>query len=294
MRNINWDDFRIALKVAQFGTLTHAGKALQMNHTTVLRHINHLEDALNIKLFIRHQRGYQLTDAGEIMATEVPKINEHFNQLINQMSNTEQNTHGHLRITTLSDYASLLSSALKSFRGEYPNIRIQIMATEQVIPVESGSAHISIRAGRQPASPDIIVKKLMNLNMDYYASDEYIEAYGLPKNTQEYSQHYWAMPSEEKHHLPFIKTVIRHLKNEQIIYQSNHFSVLRSAVLEGIAIGPIAKHKAIQYPQLKPLNVKINQDDEALWFIYHRDLKNNTRINALYNYLSESIKTPVS
>ena len=56
MTQPSWDDFRIAYLLAKSGTLTKAGKLLQMNHATVLRHINRLEEALDTKLFIRHQR----------------------------------------------------------------------------------------------------------------------------------------------------------------------------------------------------------------------------------------------
>jgi DNA-binding transcriptional LysR family regulator len=72
MKKIHWDDYRIALQVAQSGSLSKAAKLLQCNHATVLRHVNRLEDALNIKLFIRHQRGYKLTDAGQILVNELP------------------------------------------------------------------------------------------------------------------------------------------------------------------------------------------------------------------------------
>jgi len=289
MRDANWEDFRIALKLAQFGTLTKAGKELNMNHTTVLRHINQLEEALNLKLFIRHQRGYQLSEAGKILLEEVPRIDEQFTRLINQLGNIEQNTQGHLRITTLSDYSSILNPALKAFRDSFPKIRIHIIATEEVIPVESGSVHVSLRAGRQPTGPDMIVKKLMPLNMGYYASNEYIEKYGIPKHPDDYNQHLWAMPSGDKHHIPFIKSLLIHLKNEQIIYQSNHFPDLHAVVAEGMAIGPMAEHHAEKYPHIKRLPIEVDQEEEMLWFVYHKDLKNSTRIKALYAFLSKSI-----
>ena len=288
MREANWEDFRIALQVAQSGTLTKAGKALNMNHTTVLRHINQLEDALDSKLFIRHQRGYQLTEAGKILAEEVPDINERFVRLINQLGNIEENPQGHLRITTLSDYSFVLNPALKAFRKQFPKIRIQIIATEEVIPVESGSVHVSLRAGRQPTGPDIIVKKLMPLNMGYYAADEYIQDHGLPKNESEYNQHLWAMPSGDKHHIPFIKSMLSHLDNKQIIFQSNHFPDLHAIVAEGMAIGPMAEHHAENYQHVRRLPIGLDQE-EVLWFVYHKGLQDSSRLRALYEFLLQSI-----
>ena len=289
MKHINWDDFRIALQVAVSGTLTKAGSALNMNHTTVLRHVNQLEAALNIKLFIRHQRGYQLTDAGKIMLKQVPTIEARFNHLVNDLTSMEEDEHGNLRITTLNGYAPLLNDAVDKFRKLYPKTRIQMLATEKTIPIESGSAHISIRVGPQPSGPDIIVKKIMNLNVDYYASVEYIKQYGFPKSVREYNQHFWAIPTGEKQGIPFIKSVLTHLNNEQIVYQSNLFSDLHSIIAKGMAIGPMAEHEARWYKNVQPLKLKLDQAEEVLWFVYHKDLKNNAKINAFYRYMSESL-----
>jgi len=289
--HINWDDFRIALQVALTGTLTKAGKLLNMSHATVLRHVNQLEETLNIKLFIRHQRGYRLTDAGKIMLKQAPGIGDSINRLINDMSSIEQSEHGNLRITTLSGYSPLLNQAISDFRKEYPRTNIQMVATEETIPIESGATHISIRVGPQPVGPDIIVKKIMNLNVDYYASASYIKQYGLPKNPQEYNQHFWAMPTGEKQSITFIKVVLNYLRNEQIIYQSNLFSDLHSVVAKGMAIGPMAEHEANLYIDLEPLQLTLDQDEEVLWFVYHKNLKNNKKISAFYKCLFDSLNS---
>ena len=291
MKTINWDDFRIAVEVARSGTLTEAGKRLQMNHTTVQRHINQLELALNVKLFIRHQRGYQLTDAGNILLEEVPKIDNKFKSLINQLGNIDENPHGHLRITTLSDYSSILNPAIRKFRDSFPNIRIEIFATEDVIPLDAGTVHVSLRAGSQPSAPDIIVKKIMPLNIAYYASKTYVDRYGLPKSKSEFSDHMWAMPSSDTHHVPFIKKVLQEISPQNIVYQSNNFPDIREAVIDGMAIGSMAEHQTKNVSNLVKVLVELDEREEMLWFIYHRDLKSNKRIKALYQFLTESINS---
>jgi DNA-binding transcriptional LysR family regulator len=289
MSRASWDDFRIAYQVAESGTLTKAGKVLQMNHSTVLRHINRLEEVLDTKLFIRHQRGYQLTDAGELVVKELPDINRSFSRLENLMASAEKNISGNLRITTLSDFSPLLNPALKAFRQAYPKLRIQIIATDEIIQLASGAAHVSLRAGAQPNEPDLIVKKLKAPDIHYYAADSYVKEYGVPKDSSEYKQHLWALPSIEKRRIPFVKQILKHIDEEQIIYQSNHFPDIHNAVIEGMAIGPIGSHLSFKYDNLQRLDIKIDQGIEGLWFVYHKDLKNSARIQALYEFLSESL-----
>lgn len=290
MKNDNWDNLRIAWQLAQSGTLTQAGKVLRMNHTTVLRHINQLEDALDTKLFIRHQRGYQLTDAGRLLANEMPAIEQGVNRLIHQLEDMDQSDLGKLRITTLSGHSLLLNQAVKTFCQEYPNMQILINATEETVPVESGAVHLSIRVGReQPTEPDIIAKKLMPLKMDYYASTSYVENHGLPESHDEYNHHFWAMPSGTKQNLYFVKDVNKYLKADRVVYQSNLFADLYAVIKQGLAIGPITQFEAHEDSDLKPLNIEFSQSDEYLWFIYHRDLKHNSRIKSFYEHLSRSL-----
>lgn len=289
MTQASWDDFRIAYQVAKSGTLTKAGKLLQMNHATVLRHINRLEEALDTKLFIRHQRGYQLTDAGELVVKEIPDIQKSFSRLENLMSSAEKNISGNLRITTLSDFSPLLNPALKAFRQAYPKLRIQIIATDDVIPLATGAAHVSLRAGGQPNEPDLIVKKLNPPDINYYAADSYVEEYGLPLSEDEYNQHLWALPSNEKRKIPFVKQILKFINEEQIIYQSNHFPDIHNAVIEGMAIGPMGVHHAKKCDNLQKLDIRFDTKIEGFWFVYHKDLKNSARIQALFGFLEQSL-----
>lgn len=290
MSQASWDDFRIAFQVAQSGTLSKAGRVLQMNHATVLRHINQLEDALEVKLFIRHQRGYQLSDAGELMMRELPDIFSRFSRLENRLGSVEQNISGSLRITTVSDFSSLLTPVLKVFRETYPQLRVQVIATDEVLSLASGAAHVSLRVGPKPNESDLIVKQLLAPSIHYYAADSYVRLYGLPKNPKEYAQHLWALPSADKRRIPFVKMVLKHIKEEQIIYQSNHFPDITGAVVEGMGIGAIAAHQAVKYPGLHRLDINLDQKGEGLWFVYHKDLKNSARIQALYTALSKNLE----
>lgn len=289
MQDIHWDDYRVAYQVALAGSLSKAAQQLHCNHATVLRHVNRLEMALNIKLFIRHQRGYKLTDAGQIMVSEMPNIYEEFNRLESLMGSVEQDISGNLRITTLVEYAALLNPVLVQFRSVYPNLRIQLISTDEVIALSSGAAHVSLRAGPEPKDPDLIARKLLSIDMAYYAADSYVKKHGLPKTKTELNHHDWLMPSTEKQHLPFIKDMLKIIDRERIVYQSNHFIDIESAVSAGIGIGLIStinaeKHNNLQQVTFTQLN---DVDMGNLWFVYHRDLKHNAKVKTLYQYLFE-------
>ncbi len=283
---MNWDDFRIANQVAISGTLTAAGEALGINHATVIRHINRLEDALNAKLFIRHQRGYQLTDAGRLMQKAMPRIQSQFNHLAEDISLTENTLAGVLTITTVSSLALLLNPSLKKFQERYPEIRIQIISTDDRISLETGEVHASLRITDAINEPDLIGHKLKSFPIKLWAAKSYIKQYDIPKDESEYAKHKWVLPMGKKRNIPFIKDLLEKIPSEQLVYQSNSFRDIHSAIREGMGIGPITEYDPALMDGLACLPIKLKRGDEAfLWFVYHKNIKHNQRVKVLLDFL---------
>ena len=291
MKQVNWNDYRIACQVAESGSLSGAGVVLGMNHATVLRHLNQLELALGVRLFIRHQRGYRLTDAGQIMLEQLPAIERQFTQLENRLSSVEGQISGELRITTVvSMLAEHLYPGLKAYREAHPQIRLKLIATDETLPLDTGAAHVSLRIGSKPNGPDLIVKKLSDIPTHYYADQAYVQQYGIPSACEAFCEHQWVLPSGEKRNIGFVKAVLSHIDEDNIVYQSNNFPDVYMAVIAGLGIGPLEEPQAKNYPRLTRLNISGLQQTQSVWFVYHRDLKDSIRIKALFEYLSAAVE----
>jgi len=285
MNNISWDDYKIAYQVALDGSLSQAGKSLNINHATVLRRVNQLEVALDVKLFFRHQRGYRLTDAGHILMEEMPSFIAQFSRLENQLHNVEGHLRGELRISTVSSYSNVLTPLLKLFRQQYPEIRIKLLCTDDIVPLESGIAHVALRVGPKPNGSDLIVKPLSKFKTAYYVSKSYIDEFGLPANNSELKLHRWVLPTSDKHRIPFIRDVVQHIDEENIVFQSNHFPDVTQAVVAGIGIGPISADQANMYDDLVHVPIDAPESAEAIWFVQHKDLKLSARVKCFYDFL---------
>ncbi len=62
---MDWDRLRIFHIVAQAGSLTDAGHALNVSQSAVSRQISNLEKSIGVSLFNRHARGLVLTEQGD-------------------------------------------------------------------------------------------------------------------------------------------------------------------------------------------------------------------------------------
>lgn len=289
MSSVSWDDLRVAWQVAASGSLSRAGKVLGMNHTTVLRRINALEGSLGVKLFLRQQRGYQLTDAGRLLVSEMPDISLRVGRLENLLVSAENHLSGPLLITTVIDYMPRINGALKAFRDIYPEVQLQIIATDDILPLSSGAAHISLRMGAQPDELDIIARPLTTFRFGYYASQAYIDRYGFPACREDYSKHFWVMPTGEKRNISFVQAVLKWTDETRLAYQSNTFLDLQSAIVEGMGIGPMSADAAESYGHLQRLEGEGTSGDDPVWFVYHRDTKANKKVQALYTFLEQHL-----
>lgn len=284
-QSAQWDDFYIAYQVAKCGSLSKAGVVLNLNHATVLRHVNRLENKLGSKLFIRHQRGYRLTEAGQLLVAQLPDIMEQFNRLEHLIIDTEKNIVGNLTVTTANDNTTFLASALMQFKEANPNLRINLVASDEILPLATGAAHVSLRAGKEPRDPDLIVRKLLDVRFDYYAAEQYVQRHGELKTIADINQHYWVLPSGDKQNISTIKIILNKVEEKRIVYQSNSFLEVYNAIERGFGIGPIPLHLVNNYKNIKKMPLSVPETNDALWFVYHRHLKENVRIKALYDFI---------
>ncbi|PKG85811.1 LysR family transcriptional regulator [Colwellia sp. 75C3] len=289
MKDTSWDDYKIAYQVAIDGSLSQAGISLGINHATVLRRINQLEQAIEVKLFIRHQRGYKLTDAGCVLMDEMPEMLAKFSSLENKLQNVEGDISGELRITTVSSFSPVITPTLKAFRDKYPKIRLKLISTDDIVPLDSGAAHVSLRAGPSPVGVDLVVKNLTRLTTAYYATQGYVDEFGQPKNISEFNDHQWVLPTQEKYRIPFVNYIVDKINKDRIVFQSTHFPDIHEAVIAGMGIGPIGEYQASLNPTMVKMALDIPNKDESIWFVYHKDLKHSARIQCFYQFLKEAL-----
>ena len=78
------------LKVAELGSFSKAAEAQYVSPSAILQQITSLEEKLEAKLFQRTPRGTKLTDSGEILFQEAPKLIALSNDIRRQISERMQ------------------------------------------------------------------------------------------------------------------------------------------------------------------------------------------------------------
>ena len=106
----DWNDLRYFLELSRQGKLVRAAARLHVDHTTVSRRIGALEKQLDVRLFDKSPRGYQLTDAGLRLLPMAEKIETQSLDLYQELSGKDARLSGTVRVATPEALGSLAAS----------------------------------------------------------------------------------------------------------------------------------------------------------------------------------------
>lgn len=288
---ISWDDIRIAYEVLKQGNLSKAAEALDIHHATVFRRIKSLEADLGVTLFHKHARGYTATEEGKIFFRSTDLIDEQIDQLINQLHGMTRGISGDLTVTVVPGHSSFWNAHFKKFHDQHPEITITTIVSNSHLKLEKGEAHVSIRVGDRPQEGDYIAQKICQLELTFYATQDYITRHGKPLALHELDHHKILSLTEgfkKKDHI--INWIDAHIPSRQIVFRSNLWTDIVNAIGNGFGIGPLDVWQAQQVPDAIPLFAPQEGWVEEVWFLTHMDLHRTPRIQTFLNFLKAVAK----
>lgn len=124
---------RVFLEVARHLSFTEAADVLNLTQPAVSAKIKSLESELGTALFYRLGRKNQLTEAGQFLLEEGPKLIQVENQLLQKIEEIKKGKFGHLSIgctAALSD--SWLPKLIFEYRQQYRDIQTQYVVFDAV------------------------------------------------------------------------------------------------------------------------------------------------------------------
>ena len=124
---INLELYRIFYVVAKHKHMTKASEELHISQPAISQSIKKLEDQLGGTLFLRSNKGMELTEEGKMFYDYVKGALELINNAENEFTSFKDLSKGEIKIgcsTTLTKL--VLLDALKNFHSDYPNINVDI------------------------------------------------------------------------------------------------------------------------------------------------------------------------
>ena len=161
--NVNFEYYRIFYYVAKYHNFTKAAHTLGSSQPNVTRAMNCLELQINTTLFVRTNRGIQLTPEGEKLYTHISAAMSQIFAAEEELSDSTGLSHGSIAIGVSETALNIfLFNKLKAFHMTYPGIRLKLYnySTPQAIDAVK-SEKIDFAIVSTPASVESPLRQIM-------------------------------------------------------------------------------------------------------------------------------------
>jgi LysR family transcriptional regulator, transcriptional activator for dmlA len=190
MSDLDLNDVRTYVAVAQAGTLTAAAKELQLPTSTVSRALTRLETHLGVLLVLRSSRGLVVTDSGKDYLQSCRRALQTLRQGRDLLEDRRSSPSGLIKVVCPVTMArDCLAPLLKEFLGRYPDLRIEIepyAANFDQEPREDADVFFKLRAPKDSLRR---VRPYPGTARGLFASPGYIQASGRPTSPDNLTTH---------------------------------------------------------------------------------------------------------
>jgi DNA-binding transcriptional LysR family regulator len=216
---MDWSNLEYFLSVARGGSLSKAASKLDVNHSTVARRLDKLESDLNVKLFNRRNKGYELTKHGLALEQEAKVVEEQIFQIQRVFQSKEAELSGTLTVTKPMNGGVNMTSLFCDFKTHYPDIDIFLKSASAHTDLSSQEADLSIQLTNSP--PDNLVgKKIGRLPINIYGSSDYFKNL---KN-MDIEELEWIVWVDESNALDMESFIRKNICDPKIIFKTNVYN----------------------------------------------------------------------
>lgn len=278
-----WDDLRLFLAVAQHGAIAKAAGYLGVNHSTVLRRIAALENALGTRLFERLRDGYVLTTAGNDLAHRLRGLQEQVDAAQRQALGVDEEIQGAIRLLS-SDVIveSLLMPALARFRALHPGVRIELLSGQALLAPANDDIDIAVLAA-EPAPPRI-GRRIGEIETVPCAARGYLDSNA---DLKAWREHRWIVLEDGLLPEAMARWLEKQVPPSQILARVDSLVGIADAVAAGLGIGfvprPLARGRR-DLVELAPPEAGMRIPVQVSM---HPEVKHVARMRALFDFLSQ-------
>lgn len=271
---MNWDDLRFFLAVCREGTVSKAGRALGVNHTTVARRVHALEKELSVRLFDRLSDGYAMTQSAENLYSHALEMEERAQAIDREVFGQDAELKGPLKLTVSHDVASrLIVPKLDRFRRDYPCIDLELLTTTGLVDLAAREADIALRLTAEP--PDYLVgRRVLPLRHGVYASATYLKK---SRDIDELILFRGDSPQPE--------WASRHFPDARIALRIDDVRTMATAVGNHLGLARMPCYIGDADSRLRRLDLELTPSTWGVWVLSHVDLRSTARVRVCREFL---------
>ena len=286
----DWNDLKVFLAVARHGSTIAAGRALQVDQSTVQRRLAELERRIGQSLVKRHSSGYRLTEFGQALLAQAEQVGSAVRALEQQIESARREVVGVIRVTGPEPlvYRITQSALIERFHARHPGLRVEFVMSDKYLDLGKGDADVALRSG-DTDDGTLVGRKIGDSFWAVYASRKYIERCGRPERIEALDQHDL---------IGFDETMAKHRAAQwlqqvaprgRIVARNSSVLGLLYSAKAGIGVAPLPTAIADAEPELVRVLGPIPELARIWRLLTTPELRQTPRVNAFFEFIVEEI-----
>ena len=164
------------------------------------------------------------------------------------------------------------------------------MLEERVLDLPMREADIAIRM-KEPSQADLIRRRLMDVNIRFYASPDYLAQHGTPQTPEDMNKHRLICQNPSAPQVsagagwmaPFLA------RNESSLLTVNNYFGILQAVRAGLGIGALPDYLTADFPELVNVLPEEGSATVPVYLAYPEELRHSKRIAVFRDFVVDEV-----
>lgn len=289
-----WELYRSFLAVVRHGSLSAAARALATTQPRLGRHVETLERALGVTLFVRSQNGLAPNPAALALAPHAEAMEAAAAALLRAASGANDEAAGTVRLTASEMVgAEVLPALLAEFRRTHPRIAVELVLNNAAEDLLRRDADIAVRMFR-PTQGALVAKRIGTVAIGLFAHKRYAEAHGLPRSVEALAHHSLIGFDRSPLFARAVGRIDAKVSREQLALRCDSDLAQLAAMRAGFGIGACQIGVARRDPDLLPVLAGKLALELDMWLVTHQDLRASRRVALLFEHLAAALAAYVA
>ncbi|HEY4664518.1 MAG TPA: LysR family transcriptional regulator [Comamonas sp.] len=289
---MDWDHLRFFAALAQTGTLAGAARALEVEHTTVARRIQALEQQLGYPLFVREVSGHKLNEAGRQLlsvAQAMEKAARGMEHLTQQVTAETAAVAGLVRVGVTEGLGGqLLAAPLAMLSQQHPKLSVDLLALPRLMHLSRREADIVISLER-PKRGTVVVSKLADYHLYLYGERQYLAHKPLVRGSEDLRHHHFIDYVDDLLFTKELQLLAQLHKPLHYVFRSTSIAAQYEAVRAGAGLAVLPAFLADRDPLLQRVLPETAKFERTFWMSMPEEAKGLLRIQTVWRLIKQIV-----
>ncbi|MBS7350226.1 MAG: LysR family transcriptional regulator [Comamonas sp.] len=290
---MDWNHLRFFAALARAGSLAGAARLLEVEHTTVSRRIQALEQRMGQALFVRQGGVYRPTQAGEQLLPAVQAMEKAVRgveQIALPSGNAEAGPAGLVRVGATEGLGTqLLAQPLAQLTLQHPQLSIDLLALPRLLHLSRREADIVISLER-PKRGTVIVSKLADYHLYLYGERQYLARRPLVASSEDLRHHRFIHYVDDLLFSKELQLLAQLHKPSRFVFRSTSIAAQYEAVRAGAGLAVLPAFIAERDPTLTRVLPQQARFTRTFWMSMPQEARGQAAIEAVWRFLKEVVR----